>query len=259
MNSMPNETPHRAIAESLTRCLHLYAPPVAISFTDSLPEGVSLHSGRVAAGCRFWQDGTSAAFATSASDHGLCAIGVYTHHLESTPAQQSELMAALKVFAQLEYVREEDVAMIPVLSKQHRYVVYAPLAEALLAPDVVLLFVDANQTLILSEAVQQVEHQNAPAMGRPACAVIPQVMNTGRAAVSLGCCGARAYLDMLTDSTALFALPGPKLEAYAQRIQALAKANEVLSQFHHLRRRDVNAGLTPTIEDSLAAMQSAQA
>ena len=79
-----------------------------------------------------------------------------------------------------------------------------------------LLFVNANQTLILSEATQQVENQNAPAMGRPACAIVPQVMNTGRAALSLGCCGARAYLDVLTDDVAVFAIPGAKLEAYAQ-------------------------------------------
>ncbi len=95
-----------------------------------------------------------------------------------------------------------------------------------------LLFVNANQTLILSEATGQVENQNAPAMGRPACAVVPQVMNTGRAALSLGCCGARAYLDILTDDVAVFAIPGAKLEAYARRIQALAKANDVLSKFH---------------------------
>ena len=88
-----------------------------------------------------------------------------------------------------------------------------------------LLFVNARQTLILSEATQQVENQNAPAMGRPACAIVPQVMNTGRAALSLGCCGARAYLDVLTDDVAVFAIPGAKLEAYTRRIEALAKAN----------------------------------
>ena len=109
------------------------------------------------------------------------------------------------------------------------------------------MFVDANQTLILSEATQQVENANAPAMGRPACAVVPQVMNTGRAALSLGCCGARAYLDTLTDGMAIFTIPGAKLEAYTQRIEELAKANAVLSKFHALRKRDITAGLTPTV------------
>ena len=67
-------------------------------------------------------------------------------------------------------------------------------------------------------------------MGRPACAVVPQVMNTGRAALSLGCCGARAYLDRLTDDVAIFAIPGAKLEAYTRRIESLAKANAVLGK-----------------------------
>jgi uncharacterized protein (DUF169 family) len=79
-------------------------------------------------------------------------------------------------------------------------------------------------------------------------------MNTGRAALSLGCCGARAYLDVLTDDVAVFAIPGDKLEAYTRRIESLAKANGVLSKFHSLRRHAVAGGETPTIKDSLAAL-----
>jgi hypothetical protein len=108
--------------------------------------------------------------------------------------------------------------------------------------------------LILSEAVQQVENHHAPAMGRPACAVVPQAMNTGEAALSLGCCGARAYLDILSEEVAMFAVPGAKLGQYVQRIESLAKANAVLSSFHQLRRRDVQAGRKPTVKESLAAM-----
>jgi uncharacterized protein (DUF169 family) len=79
-------------------------------------------------------------------------------------------------------------------------------------------------------------------------------MNTGRAALSLGCCGARAYLDTLNDDTAIFAIPGAKLDAYTERIQALAQANTILSRFHKIRRRDIEAGAHPSISDSLAAM-----
>lgn len=257
MNNTSNDVNYVELAHTLGICLNLYHSPVAISFADSLPAGAAKHAGRVPAGCRFWQDGATTVFATSATDHELCAIGVYTHHLQPSPAQQTDLIDTLKIFGQLDYVRDEDLPLIPMLEKQPQYVIYAPLAEAPLAPDVVLLFVNAGQTLILSEAVQQVEHQNAPAMGRPACAVVPQVMNTGRAALSLGCCGARAYLDVLTDNVAIFAIPGARLEVYVQRIEALTKANAVLARFHEIRRRDVGAGLSPTIQDSLNAMQSA--
>jgi uncharacterized protein (DUF169 family) len=231
------------LAKTLATSLDLQQLPVAISFTDTMPPGIKTHTGRVPAGCKFWQDAANESFATSAADHNLCAIGVYTHNLQSSPAQQTDLMDALKVFADLDYVRPEDLAQIPVLASQPQHVIYAPLASSPLPPDVVLLLVNANQTLILSEATQQVENQNAPAMGRPACAIVPQVMNTGRAALSLGCCGARAYLDVLTDDV-----------ANTYRIEALAKANAVLANFHQIRRRAIANGATPTIKDSLAAL-----
>jgi len=242
------------LAETLTTSLNLSQPPVAVCFADTVPASVPVHSGHAPAGCRFWQDAASTAFTTSSADHSLCAIGVYTHNLEPSRAQQTDLMDALKIFGDLGYVTPQDLPLIPVLASRPKHVVYAPLAQSPLPPGVVLLVVDAGQTLILSEAVQQVENQTAPAMGRPACAVIPQVMNTGRAALSLGCCGARAYLDVLTDNVALFALPGAKLAAYVERIAALAQANAVLSKFHRMRRGDVAAGKAPTIKESLAAM-----
>ena len=92
-------------------------------------------------------------------------------------------------------------------------------------------------------------------MGRPACAVVPQAHNSGRTALSLGCCGARAYLDVLTDDVALYAVPGASLAAFTDRVEALAKANGVLTRFHEIRRRDIEAGKTPSVKDSLSAMQ----
>jgi uncharacterized protein (DUF169 family) len=245
-----------ASAQELIDLLHLEQAPIAISFSSEAPDGIPAHEGLSPAGCRFWQDAARGPFTTTAKDHELCAIGVHTHNLQASPAQRKDLMDALKVFADLGYVRAEDVPQIPVLNRQPSYVTYAPLAQAPLPPDVVLLFVRADQTLMLSEAAQQLEGDNPPAMGRPACAVVAQVMNSGRPALSLGCCGARAYLDCFTEEKAIFALPGQKLEAYVNHLRTLVHANQILSQFHHLRAREVAAGSRPTIEESLAAFAS---
>jgi uncharacterized protein (DUF169 family) len=245
------------IAQTLTDSLVLTQPPVAICLTDSVPAGVESWSGRSPAGCRFWQEAANRVFATSAADHDLCSIGIYTHNLEMTPASATDLGDALKVFAQLSYVRDEDVAAIPVLASKPKHVIYGPLAEIPVDPDVVLLFVRADQTLILSEASQQLEGGAPPAMGRPACAIIPQARNTGRSALSLGCCGARAYLDVLSDDVALYAIPGATLSAFAERVAALSKANGILSKFHQIRRKDVEAGNHPTVQESLMALQAA--
>lgn len=246
--------PYREAAETLTRALRLAQPPVAIALADTAPPGVPRFDGRVAAGCRFWQEAAARTFVTAPGDHDLCAIGTFTHNLAGTAAHEADRADALKVFASLGYVRPEDIPQIPVLARRPAYVVYGPLAEAVLPPAVVLLFVRADQTLILSEASQSLEGGLPPAMGRPACAVVPQAVNSGRTALSLGCCGARAYLDTLTDDVALYAIPGPRLETYAARVAELARANEVLTTFHRIRRKDVEAGKSPTVKQSLAAM-----
>ena len=242
------------LAQNLTDALHLERAPVAVCFADAVPDGVKQFSGAVPAGCRFWQEAGKSVFATIPSDHDLCGVGVYTHNLDASPGAQKDLGDALKVFADLGYVRPQDIPLIPVLKSRPRAVIYGPLTQVPLPPDVVLLFVNADQTLILSEASQQLEGGMPPAMGRPACAVVPQASNSGQTALSLGCCGARAYLDILTPGVALYAIPGKKLEAFTERVTALAKANAVLTAFHTLRRKDVEAGKHPSVEESLAAM-----
>lgn len=246
------------ITQALSEALNLTQSPVAVCFSETDPAGVEPWTDRVPAGCRFWQEAQKRVFVTSASDHELCSIGLYTHNLEMSPAARADLGDALRVFNDLSYVRAEDVPMIPVLTSNPRYVIYAPLAQTPLAPDVVLLFIRPDQTLIVSEASQQLEGGTPPAMGRPACAVIPQAKNTARSALSLGCCGARAYLDVLSESIAIYAIPGLAIAAFTERIIALSKANTILTKFHEIRRRDFDAGRSPTIQESLQALQAAR-
>jgi uncharacterized protein (DUF169 family) len=248
---------YATIARTLTDALELRQPPIAVCLltADTILEGVSA-APRVAAGCVFWEKAADRAFVTAAADHANCAIGTFTHNMDTTEAHDVDRRDALQVFADLGYVRPEDIPAIPTLSRRPRHVVYAPLASTPVAPDVVLLFVRPDQTLILSEASQSLEGGFAPAMGRPACAVIPQVTNTGRSALSLGCCGARAYLDALTDDVAVYALPGGPIAEYAARVSELASANHVLTSFHALRRRDIEGGAHPTIRESLARLQA---
>jgi uncharacterized protein (DUF169 family) len=247
---------YQEISQTLQEGLRLPLPLIAVSFTDEVPAGVPMFEGRVPAGCSFWEKAAEAPFATVAADHDLCSIGVYTHNLGDTASERAqELGTVLKVLGELEYVRQEDIPQIPVLNLKPRYVVYAPLASAPVAPDVVLLFAHVWQSLIVTEATQQVELGIPPALGRPACGAIPQAVNTKRAAMSLGCCGARAYFEGLSDDIALWALPGSNLKQYANHISKLVAANQVLSKFHQLRRRDVEAGANPSYSESLTRLE----
>jgi uncharacterized protein (DUF169 family) len=242
------------VAQTLTDALDLTYTPVAIAILDAVPSGMALYEGVVPAGCRFWQEATRRVFATTPRDHALCAIGVYTHHLEVADDVRVDLDDALKIFGGLGYVRPEDIPLIPVLESSPKVVVYGPLASMPVEPDLVLLFVQSEQTLILSEASQQFENGLPPALGRPACSLVPQALNSGRTALSLGCCGARAYLDVLTPDMALYAVPARHLEGFTERVTVLAKANAVLTRFHELRGKDIESGARPSVRESLSLM-----
>ena len=249
---------YSSIARTLTESLKLRVAPVAVCVTDKPPQGVPGPSKPAAAGCVFWERGAQGAFVTSPKDHDNCAVGMHTHHMPLvTASQQADLNDSLKVFGDLGYIRPEDIAGIPVLKDEAKYVVYAPLASTPLPPSAVLLFANSRQSLAITEAVQQVEPGVPPALGRPACAVIPQAINTGKPALSLGCCGARAYLNVLTDDFALWALPGARIADYAARIKVLVQANDILTQFHQLRREDVETGKSPSVKESLDRLQKA--
>ena len=239
-------------AEKLKIALKLESPPIAVTFSNSLPTGVSKFESNVAAGCSFWQEAATTTFATVANDHQSCSIGIHTHNLAAAPASHpEELQTTLKAMLGLDYVRPDEVAAIPVARQVTNYVIYGPLSDARFEPDVVLLFCQAQQSLILTEAVERVDQSIPLAMGRPACAVIPQVLNKGQAAMSLGCCGARTYLDAMTNAVSLWALPSFKLNAYVEQIETLANANSVLSRFHQARRTAIEAGERTTVAETL--------
>ena len=239
-------------AEQLNASLHLPLPPVAAAFVDALPEGIPQYAGSAPAGCVFWQEAARRTFATSVEHHALCSIGVHTLNLSGAPASQpDELQAALEAMTGLDYVRAEEVAAIPVMQREVKHALYGPLADFPTEPDVVLLFADARQGLVLTEAVGRVDGGIPPAMGRPACAALPQAFNQGLASMSLGCCGARAYLDSLSDGTALWVLPGSRLDRYCEQIATFANANRTLAAFHGRRRADVESGMRPTVRESL--------
>ena len=173
-------------ADQLMSSLDLSLQPIAVAFCDVVPDEVPDFDGVAPAGCVFWQEAATHTFATSAKDHGLCPIGIHTHNMSEAPAsQQDELQASLQTMTGLDYIREEEVAAIPVMQREVKHALYGPLANFRVYPEVILLFAHAQQGLILSETVERVDGGVPPAMGRPACAVVPQVLNHGHAAMSL--------------------------------------------------------------------------
>src|SRR5205814_9557291 len=108
----------KEMEKRLIECLSLEMPPIAVGFAESSSTNLTRRKGRVAAGCQFWEYAADEPFETSPDDHANCVIGCHTHNLPMTEYDRSELGQALRVFAGLGYVRDQDVALIPVLRER---------------------------------------------------------------------------------------------------------------------------------------------
>ena len=220
----------------LAELLHLATPPVAIAFVDAPPAGVSRVSDSEPAGCGYWRRAAQGdVFFTVADDHKGCPVGAHTHHVPLTPSEQDELMGLVKTMVDLSYLKMEDVPKIPRRSTPLQVAVYAPLAQAPVPPDVVLVRGNARQLMLLAEAAESAGVAGAgPTMGRPTCAVVPESINAIRTAASFGCVGNRVYTGA-TDAEAYFAIPGQHLAAIEKSLATIVRANEALERFHQSR------------------------
>jgi uncharacterized protein (DUF169 family) len=226
----------RAQSRTLVDQLGLRTPPVAIAFRAEAPADMERPRVPEPAGCGYWRAAAEGrAFATVASDHYGCPVGAHTHGVALPPAKQLELQGLIGTMVGLEYLKMEDVPAIPHRTDPFGSALYAPLESAGFAPDVVLVRGTPRQLMLLAEAAQSAGVSgDQPALGRPTCAVLPQALQSGRTAVSLGCVGNRVYTGA-RDDEAYFAIPGDKVDAVLSRLTVIARANRELETFHRGR------------------------
>ena len=227
----------RTAGRRLTELLDLPTPPVAVSFAAAAPPGIPRVSRPGPAGCAYWkQAAEGAVFYTEAADHFNCPVGAYTHGVGLPPERAKELDGVVGTMVGLQYIRMEEVGALPRRKEPFRVAVYAPLAETPTAPDVVLVRGRARQIMLVAEAARAVglEGERA-AMGRPACAMIPAVLEGPGGVTSLGCIGNRVYTGM-GDDELYFTIPGGQVGAVVERLEAVVQANRELEKYHEARR-----------------------
>jgi uncharacterized protein (DUF169 family) len=103
-------------------------------------------------------------------------------------------MGLIQNMVGLSYIKMAEVASIPRRTTPLSVALYAPLALAPVAPDVVLVRGNARQLMLITEAAQLAGIAGVwPAMGRSTCAVLPAAINSGTVSASFGCVGNRVY------------------------------------------------------------------
>ncbi len=230
-------TDYQAIEQQLLETLRLPRRPVAIAFRDAPPAGVPKFSGTAPSGCSFWRIASAGtAFYTVPSDHYNCPIGSYTHNIPLPKRREGELSETLGFMSGIGYIRMEEVAGIPRLPQTPGVVIYAPLGEAPLAPDVVVFAGQPGRVMLVQEAALRAGvASNIPILGRPTCMALPAALAQGVIA-STGCIGNRVCTDLGEDELYVV-VPGKDLTRVAEEARTIAAANARLLVYHRERRQ----------------------
>jgi uncharacterized protein (DUF169 family) len=230
---------YRALEQQLSSELGLTRRPVAIAFVDTPPPGVAKFRGSVPSGCSFWRlasDGR--VFFTVPGDHYNCPIGSYTHNIPLPPDRANELEQMLGLMSDIGYVRMEEVPGIPVLPTTPAVVVYAPLGDTPVDPDVVIFVASPASLMLLHEAtIAAGVVAKFNTLARPTCMAVPAAL-AGGMVVSSGCVGNRVYTD-LGEGELYAALPGKNLPKLADKARTIAAANAKLQDYHQARRQQL--------------------
>jgi uncharacterized protein (DUF169 family) len=223
-------------ATRLVELLGLERQPVAVAFRDSAPEGLERIEGSAVSGCTYWKLAAEGrTFFTEAADHYGCPVGSYTHGIDLPEETAQELEGLVTTMVQLEYLDMDEVPDIPQRKETFSVALYAPLVDAVFDPDAVLISGTARQIMLLAEAARSAGIAcDSSMVGRPTCAAIPAVMQSGRSATNLGCIGNRVYTE-IGDDELYFIVNGAKLDQVVDRLVVIVNANNELEKFHRAR------------------------
>jgi uncharacterized protein (DUF169 family) len=214
--------------------------PVGLAFVKDAPAGVKRPTEAVPSACSFWIAGQREVIFAPAEAHANCPIGVMTMGFQIPKSREQEAQMIVQTMCDLEYISPEEAAALPSVKKDHTGIVYGPLAEMPVDPDVAVFFAKPGQAMMLAESSGCVDWtgKGLPAFGRPTCAAVPMAVQAGSAAMSVGCIGFRVYTGT-PDEQMVVAVPRDQIPPLLDRLDTIVKANAALEQFHTQRRASI--------------------
>ena len=218
--------------------------PVAVTFLTSPPQGVPKFAGKAPSGCSFFGIASGGmTFYTVPADHYNCSVGCYSCNLPLPPGHAEELEKSLQILSDSGSIQLNDIRSVPRTAENPQVVVYSPLGDTPVGPDIAVLMVRPLQAMVLQEAAsrRRIKIHVAP-FGKPTCMLFHKVLME-TAITSAGCMGNRVY-NALGDDEFYMLIPGKLLPKITDEIQLIATANTKLAEYY-LHQRHI---LDTTIE-----------
>lgn len=215
--------------------LDLRNEPIAISFTNQLPNSVPHfdksypnptpdgRTGAVSAGCEFWIHSTDKTFYTTEEDHANCSVGSVTHGFKNW----EEVIDKQDVGTILacEWVSMDDVPHIQTIKEKFQYVIYGPLKDAPVEPDVVFIRVNGEQLMMLKDAFPDLRIE-----GKPQCHIIGMARNQDIIAASTGCALSRKRTGMSSNEMSA-TIPAKSFDEVLEKLSASCKIDDMVAEY----------------------------
>lgn len=224
---------HASAAQRLSCLLSLRHPPIALAFVQDAPDGIASPNTPVPSACTFWRQAEHGTFYAAAAQHFNCPVGSMVMGFELPAAVNEQLGGLVQSMCEARYLSMDEAAKIPSVAKQSAGIVYGPLSEFPLDPDVVVMWVDVAQAMLYSEAAGRAAWTSTPmeVSGRPGCAALPIALKSSRPGMSLGCAGMRTFTE-IGDDMNLAVLPGSALAAFVNDLAGTVESNNAMRSFY---------------------------
>lgn len=228
-------TDYRAAAAALADRLGLASPPLAITFKTVADNSIAPYgaqapeptdggrTGAVPAGCVFWFKAAARTFTTEAADHANCSVGSLTHGFRTLEevAGNEDVVALVGA----KWVTPEIFPGIPTVEETPAQVVYGPLAETPVEPDVVFIRLNGKQAMMLHDACPDIKLE-----GKPQCHIIPMAKEHNEIALSVGCMLSRVRTGMPNNEMTC-AIPVSRLGEVIDALTTAAKADKTVAAY----------------------------
>jgi uncharacterized protein (DUF169 family) len=231
------------LSEAISAKLELDTPPIALTFVEAAPAGITSYEQTVPSACTFWRKAEQGVFYASAERHFNCPIGAMTMGFEMPAAVQQELMGLVQFMFTADYLAADEPSKIPTIKKDKKGIVYGPLRDFPLEPDLILVWLTPRQAMYYNEIVGTVQWTSTtpmPVFGRPACAALPMAFANGQSTLSLGCIGMRTFTEISNDRL-LVVLPGSKANEFLNALAQTMDANQTMCTFYEQHKTRFSA------------------
>ncbi len=222
------------INQDIMSSFGLSIPPVAMALVDDQPQGVESFEGDVPSFCTFWRMAEKKAFYAPADKHFNCPIGAMVLGFEMPKEVQEELGGLVKKMCECSYLSEDEPANIPTITEKKAGVVYGPLKDFPVEPQLILMWLKPSQAMIYNEVLGCCKwsgSMQSMALGRPACAVIPTTLDKSPFGMSLGCTGMRTFTEVRDDHI-LATLNYKEIYSFLTSLKTTVSANKEMKEFY---------------------------